>query len=393
MKKLVKEVFFNVNMDSEFLNATVDEVKFSKKLNSVILKASSKLNISVLDINEFEKIACKSYELTSFKVEYKYNGDVEIIDNNKVLNILEDTSKAITYLEPLLEIMEVEINDSVEIKLSKPYSKFLTLKKIDEYIKKSIHIKYGKNIEVIFKDLTNEFDERTPNLIELPKFKSNNIEIEKDIQNVKINYPKREKAPKFEKNMPDYVVIGNDISSELTDKIIKLNLDYDRTCISGQICSSDSRKLKSGKYLVSFNITDFTSTISCKMFLNEEDAVKVKAKLSVGEYVKVMGKVQFDTYAKEITVMVNSIVLIEKPTQIIDESEEKRVELHIHTQMSAMDAVASASDIVKRAIKWGHKAIAITDHGVAQSFPEAHMAISKAYSKEIKEGRIICIKN
>jgi DNA polymerase III subunit alpha, Gram-positive type len=393
LKKLVKEVFFNVDIDSEFLNATVDEVKFSKKLNSVILKTSSKLNISVLDINEFEKIACKSYDLSNFKVEYKYMGDIEKLDNDKVFGILKESSKFITYLEPLLEIIEVEVNEVIEIKLLKPYSRFLTLKKMDDFIKKSIYIKYGNSIEVVFKDLTNEFEQRNSNLVELPKLKINNTEVEKNNQSVKTNYPKREKAPKFEKNMPDYVIIGNDISSELTDKIIKLNLDYDRTCISGQICSSDSRKLKSGKYLISFNITDFTSTISCKMFLNEEDAIKIKSKLSVGEYVKVMGKVQFDTYAKEITVMVNSIVLIEKPTQIIDEADEKRVELHIHTQMSSMDGVTSASDIVKRAIKWGHKAIAITDHGVAQSFPEAHMAISKAYAKEIQEGRIISFKN
>ena len=90
--------------------------------------------------------------------------------------------------------------------------------------------------------------------------------------------------------------------------------------------------------------------------------------------IKVSGNAQMDTFSNELTVMVNTIVETEGLKKEIrqDNSKEKRVELHMHTQMSQMDAMTSAKDLIKRAMKWGMKSIAITDHGVVQAFPEAH---------------------
>ena len=96
-----------------------------------------------------------------------------------------------------------------------------------------------------------------------------------------------------------------------------------------------------------------------------------------------------DTFSNELTIMVNNICKGEKPAERMDNAQEKRVELHLHTQMSAMDAVTSATDLIKQAIKWGHKAIAITDHGVVQSFPEANHVIVDNYAGLVeKEGKV-----
>jgi len=400
LQKTVKDVFNNIGLSSDFLNANVDEVKFSKKLNSVVLEASSNINISLKDINDFEKKACEIYELKNFKVNYKYCGIVDKLTEENIRDVLNDVNKIVSYTKELFGDADIDIDSDVKITLKKPYSKFLKLKKIDEYICRSIQVKYGKNICIKFEDI------KGLEPLELIKPKSVEINITESIpefNNVQPNnnfsknekysqYPKREPKPKFESNMPTYVIIGKNISTELEDKIVKLNADYDRACIAGEICFKDVRKLKSGKMLIMLDITDLTSTISCKMFLNESDVEKIGSRLKVGEYVKLMGKPQIDTFSNELTIMINSIVEGEKPEKRNDTSEQKRVELHIHTQMSAMDGISSATSIVNEAIRWGHKAIAITDHGVAQSFPEAHQAVAKAFYNEIKAGGLAAAK-
>lgn len=404
MQKTVKDVFHNIGLENKFLDANVDEVKFSKALNSVILESSSALNISLNEINDFEKKACDTYELKNFKVNYKYVGNVDKLTEENIRDILLDVNKRVTYTQQLFEDADINIDNDITITLSKPYSKFLKLKRIDEYINKHIEVKYGKKVTIKFKEKAGiaPIELSKPRVVEIrmPEYTTDkNLQNDMSQQSNSFNngnkfsqYPKREPKPKFEKDAPSYVIIGKDISTELTDKIVKLNDGYDRACIAGEVCFQDIRKLKSGKILFMIDVTDLTSTISCKMFLNEDDVEKISSKLNVGEYVKLMGKPTLDPFSKELTIMINSIVQIDKPLPRKDNSENKRVELHIHTQMSSMDGVASATSLVKQAIKWGHKAIAITDHGVAQSFPEAHQAVAKAFANEIKEGGLSAVK-
>ena len=126
--------------------------------------------------------------------------------------------------------------------------------------------------------------------------------------------------------------------------------------------------------MFSFDLYDGTSTITCKAFLNKENAKKIMKRITGAKGVKVAGTAQMDTFSNELTVMVNTIIETEGLKKVTrqDNSEVKRVELHMHTQMSQMDAMTSAKDLIKRAMKWGMKSIAITDHGVVQAFPEAH---------------------
>ena len=119
---------------------------------------------------------------------------------------------------------------------------------------------------------------------------------------------------------------------------------------------------------------DGTSTMTCKAFLNKENAKKVIKRIKNAKGIKIAGNAQMDNFSNELTVMANTIIESTGVKKEIrqDNAEVKRVELHMHTQMSQMDAMTSAKDLIKRAMKWGMKSIAITDHGVVQSFPEAH---------------------
>jgi DNA polymerase-3 subunit alpha (Gram-positive type) len=143
--------------------------------------------------------------------------------------------------------------------------------------------------------------------------------------------------------------------------------------VSGEVFNLDYRPLKSGRKLLTFDITDKTDSISAKVFLKEE---QTELDLKNGDWISLRGPVQFDRYTAVLTLMPRDIQRT-RPSIREDKAEAKRIELHLHTRMSTMDAVASAEDLIKRAAFWGHKSLAITDHGVVQAFPEAVAAGQK----------------
>ncbi len=166
-------------------------------------------------------------------------------------------------------------------------------------------------------------------------------------------------------------------TTNITDPLVKvgdLGVDDGKIALQGEVIYTEEKTLKSGKTLFSFDLYDGTSTITCKAFLNKETAKKTMNRIQNAKGIKLAGTVQMDSFSNELTVMANTIIEtdgLKKETRQ-DNSEVKRVELHMHTQMSQMDAMTSAKDLIKRAMKWGMKSIAITDHGVVQAFPEAH---------------------
>ena len=158
-------------------------------------------------------------------------------------------------------------------------------------------------------------------------------------------------------------------------KIEDLAQDTPAVIIKGQVSNFDSRETKNGSFLISFDMYDGTSSINIKAFLKPEEFAEVKPKFKSLKAARVVGTYEYNSFSKEFGVIADVIEESEfKQVTRMDDAEEKRVELHMHTQMSQMDAVSSATDLIKRAIKWGHKAVAITDHGVVQAFPEAKKA-------------------
>jgi DNA polymerase-3 subunit alpha (Gram-positive type) len=180
---------------------------------------------------------------------------------------------------------------------------------------------------------------------------------------------------------PDKVELGHPIDDPPT--ALKLIQDeMRRVTVEGRIFSVETRELASGRTLFTFNITDNSDSISCKTFAKGDKQVDVLNLLKDGMQLKVRGTVQFDTFAKELVLMIQDLVEVPKPSRK-DTAEQKRVELHLHTPMSALDGVAPVKDLIGQAAKWGHTAIAITDHGVVQSFPEAYSLAKKNNMKAL----------
>ena len=153
--------------------------------------------------------------------------------------------------------------------------------------------------------------------------------------------------------------------------IAEISLDTGRVTVRGVVFAVESREITKRKaFVLSFDITDYTGSIKVSKFMTDENAKGIVDSIKEGMYLTVSGMVTYNRYDGDITLEPQSITPAVKEKRR-DDSEEKRVELHLHTQMSVMDALTETKKAVKRAIEWGHPAIAITDHGVCQSFPDA----------------------
>lgn len=179
------------------------------------------------------------------------------------------------------------------------------------------------------------------------------------------------------------ILLGKEINGA-NQKIIDTKILGENVIIEGSIYNIEPREIRGEKYIVSFDITDLSDSTTVKFFVKKSvfDA-ELSDKIKKGKYLRVQGEVQFDKYTKEIDIMAKNIMVAAAPPPRMDDAEEKRVELHLHTQMSSMDGVTPVKKYIERAIAWGHKAIAITDHGVVQAFPDAMNAIGKSDLKVI----------
>ncbi len=171
---------------------------------------------------------------------------------------------------------------------------------------------------------------------------------------------------------PD-VIYGRDFEEEAIP-IEEVIGDMGEVVIRGKIISQDFREIRNEKTIVMFDVTDFTDTMTIKLFSRNDQLDELKEGLKKGAFVKLKGVTTIDKFDNELTI--GSLAGVKKipdfTTSRSDKSTLKRVELHCHTKMSDMDGVSEAKDIVKRAYQWGHPAIAITDHGVVQAFPDAN---------------------
>lgn len=172
------------------------------------------------------------------------------------------------------------------------------------------------------------------------------------------------------------IIFGRDFEEESIN-IEEIWGEMGEVVIRGKVRALETREIRNERTIVSFEITDFTDTIKVKMFIHNDQLAELTADLKTGAFLKIKGVTVNDTFDRELTIgsVVGVMKIPDFTTARMDNSARKRVELHCHTKMSDMDGVSDIKDIIKRAKKWGHRALAITDHGCVQAFPDANHAL------------------
>lgn len=343
-----------------------------------------------MDLIAFERYIEKrfGFKETIIKIEYIKLPPFTIIEEWK--NIIEYIAYKYPLAKALLKGSIVNIDgNNVNINLALKGKDILETRRFDQIIAETMMNLYNQKCNVKFvekplEDIMLHLQEQNKKLeeeyiltIKNQEKESKKEKIEEKKEEIKES-PKQVIEEKQEENSP--LIYGRSVKlKETLVKVADLSVDSGRVLLDGEILNIDSRELKSGKLLAMFDLYDGTSTITCKAFLEKEKAKEILGKLSGVRGVKVEGTAQFDPFAKELGVIANTIIEGNgiKREKREDNAPIKRVELHMHTQMSQMDGMTSAKDLIKRAVKWGMKSIAITDHGVVQAFPEAHKYLEK----------------
>ena len=260
---------------------------------------------------------------------------------------------------------------------------YLAQKHLDDAIASMIHTETGETLLVQFKNQkATEADRAALENNRKKKFE----ELSRQIittQAAAVQEKANAEVAAVSSSVSKGILLGKEINGA-NQKIIDTKILGENVIIEGSIYNIEPREIRGEKYIVSFDITDLSDSTTVKFFVKKSvfDA-ELSDKIKKGKYLRVQGEVQFDKYTKEIDIMAKNIMTAAAPAPRMDDAEEKRVELHLHTQMSSMDGVTPVKKYIERAIAWGHKAIAITDHGVVQAFPDAMNAIGKSDLKVI----------
>ncbi len=233
---------------------------------------------------------------------------------------------------------------------------------------------FGLNIKVQFRSTANDekeifkrLEEEQNKIVEGSSERANMQEEKKVVKTVTKVQDKEEKD--------ENILIGKDFAGEITP-MGEINEYSGKVIVSGTIIGSEVKEIRNEKVIFFIFITDGTGSVTCKTFLKNEEYKEIKGKLKSTKAVCIRGLAQYDSFEREVTIKLDDMKVV-KVSAKKDLAEEKRVELHAHTVMSAMDSVAKTDELIKLAASWGHKAIAITDHGVVQAYPDAFSAGEK----------------
>ncbi len=240
---------------------------------------------------------------------------------------------------------------------------------VPEFLEKELKERYLSPMMVLF---SNELS--APETV-MQRLEAQRQELEKEAREASAVVEKATPVKREKPQSDEDVLVGKPFGGVVTP-IKEIDIYNPKVIIEGTVISCETRELKNKKTLLELYVADKASCVICKAFLKENEFEPLKGNLKKLGDVRIRGKAQYDTYSKEVCVIIDDMVKAKFGIRP-DGAEEKRVELHAHTSMSAMDAVAKPAQLIARAAKWGHKAIAITDHGVVQAYPEAYDAGQK----------------
>ena len=416
MQKYIKEVFVDYQNDNPLLDAQIENINLYKKTNKLQVEVESSNPIHINEMEDFENYLIKRFHVDKALIDIHYK-DVEIEQDveNQWTNVINYVTRKEPFSKAILTGSKLDVSGkNISVKLALKGADFLLAKKFDKGLEHLLSNIYNENYVVKFEEnladnylelleakkkkeeeealkflkiqAEQEAKEQKEKKIEAKKQNEERAKTEnKQVQNVPGQVtppmPKEEKPKEEEKDTP--LIMGRNMNVKGDPiKIKDISVDSDKVVIDGELIADtmDSREIKNGeKVILMFNVYDGTSSITCKAFLDSDKFKAVSKRIKGSKGLKIDGIAKYDQFAKEITVMANTIIETQgtKKVKRMDDAVKKRVELHMHTQMSQMDAITPCADLVKRAVSWGWNAIAITDHGVVQSFPDAHKLLEK----------------
>ena len=410
--KTVKQVFKDYDSNSFALSeAKVVCVNIYRKTNTLEIKLKVTSTILMKDLTDFEKYLNKRFGFKQVDIKIDADEGIETDFSQKIEAEWKDIVEYMAYKHPLTKALlknsTISILDNkMIVKLAMKGKAVLEARGFDKILATKLKDLYRKNYvvsyqEEITKEMIEKYHEHARELEKQAILLAQKEAQEQALENVETNPEKvvKEKVktiggysvdsssiPMPEVPIPEEpkeetpLIYGRSLKiKEELSKIIDISVDSGKVLLDGEVLNTDARELKSGKFLVTFDLYDGSSTITCKAFVEADKQKEVIKRLTDAKGVKVNGTAQFDPFAKELGVIANVIIEstgLKKETRK-DEAKVKRVELHMHTQMSQMDGMTAAKDLLKRAVKWGMKSIAITDHGVVQAFPDAHKYLEK----------------
>lgn len=403
--KTLGEVFssqFGINLPQQASKGELTQLDINKQSRLIILSVNFSELIGRDLLFEAEKSITK---VLAYRAVIKPHFPTELFSADYFPQLYTAVRRDIPSINGTLNNAEVKFeNNTLTINLLNGGKTLLDSKGFDKALVKQIYEEFNLHISVIY---TGTFE-----------VEENNEEYKAAIQNAqeKINRENLQKAAEFYQEEAETAKQREEIHAEnttaeieiregkfSTPQIVQSSIrplygrsirgkmipissisgDSGRIVVWGDVFDIEKKVTKSGdKNIFTIDITDYTGSTTAKIFNSIKESAVID-NIKKGDTIVVQGDVEYDKYAGELVVNARSVGTAQK-VKVVDNAEKKRVELHMHTNMSQMDAVTSAGDLVNRAYQWGHKAVAITDHGVAQAFPDAMKAADKINKDEEK---------
>ncbi|MGL5750463.1 MAG: PHP domain-containing protein, partial [Paraclostridium sp.] len=387
IKEYLDRLEINNNMLIKQLeDVNISKVTYFKEEKLIYIYLSSKNIIS------YENLESLRLEL---KEKFNYFNDVKVkiryikLEKHKTKDIVKKYWGNIIYILKYIcpsisgwvkSIEHMCIDETLKIKIPDElfYTRLMKQNAI-QVLKNVFNEELGLDIEIVFEksanrrtDVSKIIKKTDADIEEIVKERMSQIV---ELSDEVIKETEGNEAIQIVEPVKEEYIYGENVNAPI-EKIVKINQNSGTVCIVGEVFDIEVKELRNGKVLLIAAVTDYTSSISCKLFLNDMNKDKVLEEVTKGSYLKIKGDALYDNYQRELTMTISGIKKEEKQERK-DTSDVKRVELHAHTQMSSMDAICSTKALIERAAKWGHPAIAITDHGVVQAFPEAMGAAKK----------------
>lgn len=403
--KTLGEVFssqFGINLPQQASKGELTQLDINKQSRLIILSVNFSELIGRDLLFEAEKSITK---VLAYHAVIKPHFPTELFSADYFPQLYTAVRRDIPSINGTLNNAEVKFeNNTLTINLLNGGKTLLDSKGFDKALVKQIYEEFNLHISVIY---TGTFE-----------VEENNEEYKAAIQNAqeKINRENLQKAAEFYQEEAETAKQREEIHAEnttaeieiregkfSTPQIVQSSIrslygrsirgkmipissisgDSGRIVVWGDVFDIEKKVTKSGdKNIFTIDITDYTGSTTAKIFNSIKESAVID-NIKKGDTIVVQGDVEYDKYAGELVVNARSVGTAQK-VKVVDNADKKRVELHMHTNMSQMDAVTSAGDLVNRAYQWGHKAVAITDHGVAQAFPDAMKAADKINKDEEK---------